>query len=400
MGLQDGQTARAVMNYYQVLEVAPDATPEDIKRAYRQLVRKHHPDVATEDTGDRFHQIQAAYEILSDPGERRKYDLSVGWGRSPRTAIPYRPARSKTGSVSPSAAQPSANPATSPNPAKSSNSAKSPKPSQPSSRARDRASSARAGTNSRSTFDNTEFSNSGRSPKPRHSSKTHQPTSTQSARPRPDRESRDKDSRTTNYVEDRARNSSGDRPAQNGAVSSSGNGSSNYSQRMRTAPTDRAYTNHTGRTANNSASSTSTSSTSTSSANGVNRATSQQAASAEPSNYTPYSPPPRREPEIPNLNRGMKSLKEALRSNRSSLATDIADQLVAHYSNRPQVMRLFVKAYHLRGNEMLYYKRYELAEIYLYEALKTSHSHYPELVKAIQADLDRMETNRRELGMI
>ena len=95
----------------------------------------------------------------------------------------------------------------------------------------------------------------------------------------------------------------------------------------------------------------------------------------------------------------MKSLKEALRSNRYSLATEIADVLATHYSDRPQTMRLFVKAYHLRGNEMLYYKRYELAEIYLYEALKTAYSHYPELVETIQSDLERTDTNRRELGM-
>ena len=88
------------MNYYQVLDIPPDASPEDIKRAYRRLARKHHPDVAGAESGDRFHQVQSAYEILSDPGERRKYDLSVGWGRSPRTAIPYRPARAQAATVS------------------------------------------------------------------------------------------------------------------------------------------------------------------------------------------------------------------------------------------------------------------------------------------------------------
>ena len=93
----------------------------------------------------------------------------------------------------------------------------------------------------------------------------------------------------------------------------------------------------------------------------------------------------------------MRSLKEALRDNRFSVATEIADRLAAYYPNRPPAMQLFVKAYHLRGNEMLYYKRYELAEIYLYEALKTAHAHYPELVNTIQSDLDRLDANRREL---
>ncbi|MEM9568664.1 MAG: DnaJ domain-containing protein [Cyanobacteria bacterium P01_E01_bin.34] len=391
------------MNYYQVLEVAPDATPEDIKRAYRQLVRRHHPDVASEDTGDRFHQIQAAYEILSDPGERRKYDLSVGWGRSPRTAIPYRPARAKTGTASPSATQPPTNPAKSP---KSAKSAQSP---QPSSRTEARGSSAGIGTSNRSKFvDNTEFSNGGHSPKPRHSSKTHQPSSAQSTRPRPGRDSRitdtqgrdshvqdghSKGSRPSGYGAERTRPSYQDRPIK--AKTPNPTTINSYTQRMRTVPSDSAYANDTG-----SPASASPSNPSSSSANGSNRAASQHSTSAKPSSDKPYSSPARPEPEIPNLNRGMKSLKEALRSNRSSLATDIADQLVAHYSSRPQVMRLFVKAYHLRGNEMLYYKRYELAEIYLYEALKTAHANYPELVRAIQSDLDRMDTNRRELGMI
>ena len=421
MGLQDGQTARAVMNYYQVLEVPPDATPEDIKRAYRQLVRKHHPDVATEETGDRFHQIQAAYEILSDPGERRKYDLSVGWGRSPRTAIPYRPARAtKTGSVSQPAPQaPAAQSSTANSP-----SSASPTSSQSSARAGDRTRSARTGASQRSKFDNTEFTNGGRPPTPqrpshgqdRRAASNRSATSYQPppARPR---------------TESSSHNHSGDRSARQGATRaksagerSGENGTSNYTNRMRSAGADRSSSNGNGAKARGSTANVSTgrgsidsSSTGgdyrngTSSPTNANTASTnsgtsksndrRQPAAANSSSYKPYSPPPRPEPKIPSFNRGVKSLKEALRSNRYSLATEIADVLAAHYSDRPQTMRLFVKAYHLRGNEMLYYKRYELAEIYLYEALKTAYSHYPELVETIQSDLERTDTNRRELGM-
>jgi len=60
------------MNYYDVLGVSKSATADEIKRAYRRLASKHHPDKG----GDtkQFQQIEAAYRTLSDPEKRSEYD--------------------------------------------------------------------------------------------------------------------------------------------------------------------------------------------------------------------------------------------------------------------------------------------------------------------------------------
>jgi molecular chaperone DnaJ len=66
----------ADQDYYQALGVARDATPEQIKKAYRSLAMKHHPDRNPGDKSaeEKFKVIQKAYEILSDADKRRAYD--------------------------------------------------------------------------------------------------------------------------------------------------------------------------------------------------------------------------------------------------------------------------------------------------------------------------------------
>jgi curved DNA-binding protein len=63
-------------DYYEVLGVAKDATPEAIKKAYRGMARKHHPDVNPGDktSEKKFKEVQQAYDILSDPEKRALYD--------------------------------------------------------------------------------------------------------------------------------------------------------------------------------------------------------------------------------------------------------------------------------------------------------------------------------------
>lgn len=57
---------------YAVLGVAAEASPDDIKRAYRRKAREHHPDAGGDE--ERFKEVTRAYEVLSDPERRRRYD--------------------------------------------------------------------------------------------------------------------------------------------------------------------------------------------------------------------------------------------------------------------------------------------------------------------------------------
>jgi len=63
-------------DYYKLLGVPRDAKPDDIKKAYRKLARRHHPDVnpGNSDSEDRFKEISEAFEVLSDSKKREIYD--------------------------------------------------------------------------------------------------------------------------------------------------------------------------------------------------------------------------------------------------------------------------------------------------------------------------------------
>ena len=72
----------AKRDYYEVLGLKKSASKDDIKKAYRKLARKYHPDVNPGDkkAEERFKEISEAYEVLSDPEKRKKYDL---YGQQP-----------------------------------------------------------------------------------------------------------------------------------------------------------------------------------------------------------------------------------------------------------------------------------------------------------------------------
>ncbi|EQD40716.1 heat shock protein, partial [mine drainage metagenome] len=76
-------------DYYSALGVNKTASQDDIKKAFRQLAMKYHPDSTKEDkkvAEEKFKEISEAYEVLSDPDKRRMYDqtgsVDFGQGRS------------------------------------------------------------------------------------------------------------------------------------------------------------------------------------------------------------------------------------------------------------------------------------------------------------------------------
>ena len=70
-----------VPDYYEVMGVAEDASPEDIKKSYRRLARKYHPDVSSApDAEEKFKQLGEAYEALKDPKKREEYDSLRKYG--------------------------------------------------------------------------------------------------------------------------------------------------------------------------------------------------------------------------------------------------------------------------------------------------------------------------------
>lgn len=65
----------AKRDYYEVLGISKTATDDEIKKAYRQMAKKYHPDTSTEENAqEKFKEVQEAYEVLKDPQKRANYD--------------------------------------------------------------------------------------------------------------------------------------------------------------------------------------------------------------------------------------------------------------------------------------------------------------------------------------
>jgi len=77
-------------DYYHILNVSRDANAEDIKKAFRQLAMRYHPDrnpENTEEAGKKFKEINEAYEVLGDEDKRQQYDRLLSFSSYPRRTI-------------------------------------------------------------------------------------------------------------------------------------------------------------------------------------------------------------------------------------------------------------------------------------------------------------------------
>ena len=77
-------------DHYETLGVSRNASDDEIKRAYRELARRYHPDSNPDDpeAEERFKEATAAYEVLRDPERRRRYDVFGDGGGSGRGGGP------------------------------------------------------------------------------------------------------------------------------------------------------------------------------------------------------------------------------------------------------------------------------------------------------------------------
>ncbi|WP_438982704.1 J domain-containing protein [Vulcanococcus sp.] len=76
----------AALNHYELLEIASNASPQDLRQAFRRLSKRYHPDTTTlpaAQAAEGFRQLQLAYLTLSDPERRRVYDTSLSQAQAP-----------------------------------------------------------------------------------------------------------------------------------------------------------------------------------------------------------------------------------------------------------------------------------------------------------------------------
>jgi curved DNA-binding protein CbpA len=86
-------------DYYEILGVPPDATQEQIKRRYRDLARRYHPDISrSADAAEKFRKINEANQVLSDPQKRATYDTERAFTQSRQRPSPPPPSSPSSGS--------------------------------------------------------------------------------------------------------------------------------------------------------------------------------------------------------------------------------------------------------------------------------------------------------------
>jgi len=73
---------RAFIDYYEVLQLSPNANSETVERVYRLLAKRYHPDNQATGDADKFTEIREAYEVLTNPDKRASYDLNYDDNRS------------------------------------------------------------------------------------------------------------------------------------------------------------------------------------------------------------------------------------------------------------------------------------------------------------------------------
>ena len=84
---QNGKNSEAVPDYYELLQISPNADPDMIHRVYRLLAQRYHPDNTTSGDEKAFRAITDAYEVLSQPEKRAAYDVNLHAYRQVRWKI-------------------------------------------------------------------------------------------------------------------------------------------------------------------------------------------------------------------------------------------------------------------------------------------------------------------------